>query len=102
MSDAAHCPQNFTSTGFSCSHGDTSSRASRPLQRPIVPPYPSRGCSTWATPPRWEASRCRQRAPDEQAAFVDGVAGRAEEPGLGLIAAGAFSAPYEDVEPKRT
>jgi peptide/nickel transport system substrate-binding protein len=39
-------------------------------------------------------------APMYELAFVNGVAGRVEESGLGLIAGFAFSAPYEDVKLK--
>ena len=39
-------------------------------------------------------------APLYELAFVNGVAGRVEESGLGLIAGYAFSAPYEDVKVK--
>jgi peptide/nickel transport system substrate-binding protein len=39
-------------------------------------------------------------APLYDLAFVNGVAARVEEPGLGLIAGYAFSAPYEDVKLK--
>jgi peptide/nickel transport system substrate-binding protein len=39
-------------------------------------------------------------APMYELAFVNGVAARVEEPGLGLIAGYAFSAPYEDVKVK--
>ena len=36
-------------------------------------------------------------APIYELAFINGVGRRVEEPGLGLIAGYAFSAPYEDV-----
>ena len=37
-------------------------------------------------------------APIYELAFISGVGRRVEEPGLGLIAGYAFSAPYEDVK----
>jgi hypothetical protein len=39
-------------------------------------------------------------APLYELAFVNGFAARVEEPGLGLVAGYAFSAPYEDVKVK--
>ena len=40
-------------------------------------------------------------APIYELAFLNGVGGRVEEPGFGLIPSYAFSAPYEDVKLKR-
>ena len=39
-------------------------------------------------------------APIYELAFLSGIGKRVEEPGLGLIAGYAFSAPYEDVRLK--
>jgi len=39
-------------------------------------------------------------APMSELAFINGVARRIEESGLGLIASYAFSAPYEDLKLK--
>ena len=39
-------------------------------------------------------------APFYERAFINGVGARVAEPGLGLIAGYAFSAPYEDVKLK--